>query len=290
MKVTPPVGVLVSVLVLLGGGSAQAAAFSDPPGDQRDATALSLAGPDITGVEITNTTGAVTFRIAVGNYDSAPAGSTIGVVLDLDRDLTTGESGFETTLTHRVDQAGQARLVLERFDDAEFRYLEVPGVALAGGFSAGSLTLTVARSELAGTRGFSFGAFAALLDAKGRPIAGDVAPNEGRWSYALVGLPPLRLRGQALVATPGRPLAGRQFAVASRIFVQDPGATVTRASVACAARVGTTRLPAHGAFRDEVARCTMAVPRTAKGKRLTGTLTVRSSGATLTKRFSFQVG
>jgi hypothetical protein len=211
-------------------------------------------------------------------------------VLDLDRDAATGESGFETTLTHRVDQAGQARLVLERFDDAEFRYLEVPGVALSGGFAAGSLALTVARSELAGTRSFAFGAFAALLDARGRPIAGDVAPNDGRWSYALVGLPPLRLRGQALVATPGRPLAGRPFAVASRIFVQDPGATVTRASVSCSARVGTTRLPARGAFRDEVARCTMAVPRSAKGKRLAGALTVRSAGATLRKRFSFRVG
>lgn len=290
MKVTPLAGVVVSVLALLGGGSAFAAAFSDPAGDQRDATAVSLAGPDITGVEVTNTTGAVTFRIAVGNYASAPASSTIGVVLDLDRNPATGEGGFETTLTHRVDQAGQARLVLERFDDAEFRYLEVPGVALSGSFSAGSLALTVPRSELAGTRSFVFGAFAALLDAKGRPIAGDVAPNDGRWSYALVGLPPIKLRGQALVATPARPLAGRQFSIASRIFVQDPGATLTRASVACSARVGTARLPARGAFRDEVARCTMAVPRSAKGKRLTGALTVSSAGATLTKRFSFRVG
>lgn len=290
MKVTPLAGVVALFLVPLGGGPAAAASFSDPAGDQLDAAALSLAGPDLTAVEVTNTAGSVTFRISLGNYADPPAGSAVGVVLDLDRATATGEGGFETTLTHRVDPAGQARLVLERFDDGQYRYVEVAGAALSGGFSAGSLALTVARTELAGTRGFAFGVFAALLDAKGRPIAGDVAPNDGRWSYDLVGLPPPGLRAQALVAMPRRPVAGRQFAVSSRIVRLDTGAAVTSGSVACTARVGTARVPARGAFRGEDARCTMTVPRSAKDKRLTGTIAVRAAGAAVTKRFSFRVG
>jgi hypothetical protein len=69
----------------------------------------------------------------------------------------------------------------------------------------------------------------------------------------------------------------------------DTGTVVRTGVVACTIRLGSARLRAQSGFRARNAHCTVSVPATAKGKRLTGSLTVRTAGATVTKRFAFQV-
>lgn len=266
-----------------------AASFSDPTGDQLDKE--ELVGPDITTVEVDNTqAGVVTFRVAIANYATPPPKSTISVLFNLDKDPTTGESGFENAASHRVDATGQSRVVFERFDESEFGFVEVPTSSVAATFSGGVLTLTIARSELGNAATFEFGLLAVVQGATERDVAGDVSPNEDLWVYELVGLPAPSLAAPRLVVSPRRPVAGRPFTVSAAVTRTDTDASITTGSVACSARVAKARAQARGSFRGGRARCMITVPRTAKGKALTGSMTVRAASATVTKRFSFRVG
>lgn len=273
---------------LTAGAAVADATFSDPAGDQIDVA--ELVGPDITAIEVTNTrSGAVTFRVVIGNFQTLPAHSLVSVLFDLDKNGATGDQGFENAITHEIDPAGQPKVAFERYDEAQFALVEVPVTNVSGSFSAGILTVTVPRAELQNTTTFEFGVFAVVFDEDESDVAGDVAPDQGLLTYDLLGLPPPRLQASALVVSPKRPVAGRPFSVRAVVTRADTGTVVRTGVVACTIRLGSARLRAQSGFRARNAHCTVSVPATAKGKRLTGSLTVRTAGATVTKRFAFQV-
>jgi hypothetical protein len=289
MKVALVLGALVA-LSLVPGGSA-AGVFTDPRGDQ--VPFEDLVAPDITTVEVVNTRGGVIgFQVAIANYSALPPNSRIAILLDIDRDFDTGDNGFEYAVSHRIDPAGQERVVLEHWQEAALRMVEVSADGLSSTFESGLYTLLVPRSRLQNTTAFDFGLYAALFHAtRENRAAVDSAPNINIWTYELEGLAAPRLSASTLAASPLRPVAGRQFAVSSVVMRADTGMAVHAATgtISCAARVGSTRLRARGVFRSRSARCLIAIPRTAKGKLLKGAITVRSAGATVTKRFSFRV-
>ena len=282
---------LAAILVLVGVPSATAAAaFADPAGDQLDKPDFDLIGPDITAVEVTNTrSGTITFRATIANYASLPPHSIISLLFDLDKNNVTGDQGFEYAISYEVDPAGQSRLIFERYEESQFTLVEIPATNLSATFAAGALTVTIPRSELANTTTFDFGLFAVVFNANESDVAGDVGPDSGIWTYDLDGLPAPRLSAPKLVLSPKSPVAGRPFSVSAVVTRSDTGAVITTGSVTCNVRLGKTSLRAAGRFRAQSARCTMAIPRTAKGKTLSGSLTVRTAGAVVTKRFTFRV-
>ena len=151
-------------------------------------------------------------------------------------------------------------------------------------------TLHIPRGQLRNTLVFEFGMYAAALNlAAPTKSAVDDAPNTELWSYELVGLPAPRLSTQRLLVRPAQPIAGRSFTVQALVRRSDSGETVTSGSVSCTARVGTTRLRARGGFGGGRAQCVVSVPRSAKGKTLRGTLTVRAAGASLSRPFSYRI-
>jgi hypothetical protein len=225
----------------------------------------------------------------IANYQTLPAKSAISILFNLDKNGATGDQGFETAVTHAVDLAGQSRLVFERFEESRFSLVEVPTSSVSGTFSAGVFTVQVPRTELQNTRTFEVGIYAVVFGEKVSEVAGDVAPDQGLWTYDLVGLPAPSLSASTLLPSPRRPVAGRQFSVSAAVTQSDTGAAVSAGGVTCNVRIGKVRARARGSLRGESARCTMAVPRTARGKTLSGTLTVRSAGASVTKRFSYKV-
>jgi hypothetical protein len=188
-----------------------------------------------------------------------------------------------------VDETGQTRVVLERWDEASFQYVEIPAASVSSTFSGGVYTLTMSRRDLGNAIGFDFGLYAAVFGTNDRNRAVDSAPNEDRWEYALVGLPAPNLAARKLVATPRRPAAGRTFTVTAAVTRSDTGGAITMGVVACAAHVAKARVPARGSFGSGMARCAITIPRTAKGRMLTGSLTVRAAGAAVTKRFRYRV-
>jgi hypothetical protein len=285
MKVALALGA-AAALVLLPGASA-AGVFSDPIGDQVDKE--NLIGPDITMVEVDHTPSVVGVRVTIGNYPAMPPSSRLVILFDLDKDIATGDQGFEHAVNYDVDASGSSRVTFERFEPSRFSLVEVPGSTVSAEFAGGALTALVPRSELRTGTDLAFGVYAVRFGADRREVAGDVAPNANLWLYELVERTTFRLAASAFVVSPRRPLAGKQFSISSVVTRADTGTRVGRGSVSCRVRVGNDALRARGSFRGRSARCTMAIPRTATGKRLTGSMTVRAHGTAVTKRFSFRV-
>lgn len=94
-----------------------------------------------------------------------------------------------------------------------------------------------------------------------------------------------RLAFAGLALAPSPPLAGRTFSATLRVTGSGTGVTVScRASAAGRAlRLLSTR------FASGRARCTWAVPRSAKGKRLAGTIAAAERGSRVVRRFSLSV-
>jgi hypothetical protein len=281
---------LGALTVLLTGTHAAAdVSFGDQTGDHGMTT--ELTAPDITSVQVSNTRdGLITFRVAIENYDVLPPRSRIATLFDLDRNADTAELGFERAVSHRVDAAGTTRAVLERWDEANLLYIEIPATSISSSFSDGIYTLSISRSDLGNTAGFHFGLYAAAFGVNQRDRVLDSAPNENRWVYDLVSLPAPRLSATRFTRVPSQPVAGRAFTVATFVRRSDTGGSVTSGTVTCAVRIGQARARSTGGLSGGRARCVISVPRSAKGKILRGTMTVRAAGARLTRTFSYQVG
>jgi hypothetical protein len=277
------------VTLLTGTQAAADVAFEDGRDDQRNME--DLVAPDITSVQVSNTpTGVIAFRVTIVNHTSLPPRSRIAVLFDLDRRQATGFTGFEYAFSHEIDDAGQAQLKFERWDEANLEFDLLPMTGLVSEFSNGVYTLRIPRAQLENTILFEFGMYAAALNlAVPTKSAVDDAPNTELWSYELVGLPAPRLSTQRLLVRPAQPVAGRSFTVQALVRRSDSGETITSGSVSCTARVGTKPIRARGGFGGGRAQCVVSVPRTAKGKTLRGTLTVRAAGASLSRPFSYRV-
>jgi len=283
--------VLFAALVTLLTGTQAGAdvAFEDEVGDQRNAE--DLVAPDITSVQVSNTpNGVIAFRVTIANHTTLPPRSRIALLFDLDRRQATGFIGFEYAFSHEIDDAGRPQLKFERWDDVNLDFDVLPLTGIVSEFSNGVYTFSIPRARLQNTILFDFGMYAAALNlAAPNKSAVDDAPNTELWSYELVGLPAPRLSSPRLFVKPALPVAGRPFTVQALVRRSDSGETVTSGSVSCTARVGTTRLRARGGFGEGRAQCVVSVPRTAKGKTLRGTLTVRAVGASLSRPFSYRI-
>lgn len=298
MKRGPVLVAIFLISACIAAGAALAATFSDPVGDTivipQGADVTGVTPVDLTSIDVTNTPdGLVTFRITVSNQ-TLPPNAILGAVLDADRNASTGDEGIEIIIDYVVLPNLTAELVLARWNGTDL--VEAPTTATAS-FAAGVLTITVPRSDLANTLGFNFEIVSLVFRADLQAAIADVAPDTTTpFTYELTGIAPPappaapRLTASKPTGVPARPRAGRRFSVSAGVTRQDTGAAVTSGNVACNVRVGAARVRAAGRFSGGRARCTMTVPRTAKGKTLRGTITIRSAGATVTRAFSFRVG
>lgn len=289
-----PVAVAAALVVAIAVGAASAATFSDPTGDTfvipADADATGIVAIDVGSVEVTNTPeGAVTFRVTVTNASLGP-GSVFLVVLDLDKDLATGDDGAEALLSWLVDETGAVVFELDRWNGTE---LVTVTTTASAGFADGVLTLAVPRSELLNTRGFGFAAVAFAFNVDFTIATVDVVPDaEELLVYDLEGLPPPpppRLQARPIAGAPARPQAGRRFVASTRVTIAGTGGPVSSGRASCVVRIGPKRLRSTGRLANSRAQCAMTVPRDAKGKTLRGTMTIRHAGATLKRTFVFRV-
>jgi hypothetical protein len=277
--------VVLSGLGWTGSGLADEA-FLDPAGDQAAArgggAGVASAGPDITRVEVSNgQDGLVSFRITIANYNELPANAFVAVFMDLDRNIDTGDLGDDA----QIGLSPARGVTYERWDGT--RMVPVPLGAIRAGFANGVLTVEVPRSELNGTASFDF-LVGALVEIE-EFVATDFAPRLGEhWTYNLV-IGEFALRASTVTARPLRPVAGRQFTVSTAVTRTDTRTPLTVGNVTCTARVGTAALRARGKLADGRASCSMTLPRTAAGKQLRGTLTVRTAGIAVRKAYSYRV-
>jgi len=170
-------------LVLAQSGGAESR-YMDPAGDSSPAT-------DLTSVLVSNdAAGQISFRVDHPNPQVFTSDVRIGLLLDSDRNPRTG------AISHRgadylLETHPKSLPALLRWTGSSFAGVPTYTLGLTGG--TGYLLLSINRSELEGTRGFSFW----VRTSEGSDLFGaqraDDAPNTGTWSYQLAITRPVSL-------------------------------------------------------------------------------------------------
>jgi hypothetical protein len=251
-------------LAALGGGAPASAAgsktFTDPTGD-------GSAGPDLTQLVVSNDdNGQLTFAFTFANRPTILTGDDIVALgIDADRRGNTGDpAGYEFIFGFLFEGGGQVDV--GQWDGSRFNF-DAPQTTLRA--TDGGRTITINRSELAGTSAFDF-----RLVTQGRD-GNDTAPEGGGvWTYELqiaVARPTIqRVRVQF---APAQPRAGRAFAFVSVKLGLSDGQEVAPVTYSCRGSLAGKVLRPSG-------RCRWNIPRNAKGKRFSVIVTVSFEGET----------
>lgn len=307
------VGVLALMALLLAQGAAADQTYTDPPGDATG------GAPDITGIAVANDgAGKITFDITVAGL---PAADTfVAVPLNTDLNAGTGDEGvdYEFFFSGAVGVG-----LLFRWSGSDYVPHVVP--SFRSSYANGVVHLEVNRADIGNTSGFVF--WVSAVKVSGNQVVGfDDAPDgTAVYQYALAQHPacsdkidndsdgkvdfgadpgcssatdtdetdppppppPLKLSAGKPTALVGPAKAGSAFTVAMTVTRSD--GKPFAGAVACKAKAGTATLRAAGRAVAGTARCTMRLPKTAKGKRLTGTITASAGTAKIAKPYAFAI-
>ena len=254
--------------------------FPDPTGDHD-------AAPDVTSVRVTDAkSGWITFAITTPNYATLPSESAIVLTVDADSNPETGDGGAELTITLIGGE-----VLLERWNGRRWAR-DTPPMEVRARNSRNVVSLDLHVRELGNARRFGFSVLGVDLNtAVEGVVAVDFAPSDlSYWGYVLANRPALILVAKQPVGTPGRPKAGRSFAVSLPVTRSDTGRPISSGTVGCRVRVAGVAVRATGRVVEGSARCAFVVPRAAKGKQLRGTISVRTGGTLVSRDFAFSVG
>lgn len=265
--------------------------YTDPAGDSGPA-------PDITTVSVSNTEdGTTTFKIGIGNYTSSfpqfPTAlmSWVTVHLDLDKNAATGDLGSEAQIL--LDE--HATVTFERWNGTELAEVSQP--QLTASFANGTVTFTIARSELLDTKGFAFSVFSAFVPGSGGIVSWDTAPDGlPDWTYDLVlPAPPAPTPSAykpvigAPVTTPKIALAGKRFTVAFPVTRSDTSEPLMTGKMVCDPSVAGKVITHAESFKGGTAKLSFTVPKTAKGKLVKVKVTIKAGSGAATKVATFKV-
>jgi hypothetical protein len=300
------VAVLATALLVVQGAAADQT-YTDPAADATG------GAPDVTNVAVANDgAGKITIDITVAGALPAPD-TFIQVPLNTDLDWNTGDDGIEYAF--QLGSSGLA--LLFRWDGAN--YVPHAVASARGSYANGVLHFEVNRSDIGNTSAFFFWVSAVKVSG-GNVLGFDDAPDgTGVYTYTLAQHPacsdkidndgdgkadfptdpgcsaatdtdetdpPLKLSaGKPAGARPAK--AGAAFTVAMSVTRSDGTAFTGR--VTCTARAGAAVLRAAGSASAGMARCTMKLPKAAKGKKLTGSIMASAGTASVTKPYAFAI-
>jgi hypothetical protein len=250
--------VLLSALAaLLLAGTAGAKPSSHNPVQVADATGDSGLAPDIGTTTVGNTAGRI-IRIAVAltNRTAMQPTDVVLVPINADRNAATGNGGFEYALAAAGGQVG-----LLQWNGTTYAAANSP--SLRGSFSAGQV-FEINAAELGNTTAFDFWVLSFRQD--GPESEDDVAPEgTGVFSYTL-STP--HIESVAARFAPAAPRAGKRFRLSSILVGLESDEDVRPNSYRCVATLGGKRLRGTG-----TGGCSFAIPKNAKGKRLSVVIT-----------------
>jgi hypothetical protein len=258
----------VSVFALIATGAPGAAGkYTDPSGDGR-------GGPDITNVQVVSfASGQIVFTISVDGIQ--PGSDTASFLLiNADANRATGDAAtLGSEYAFAVDELDNT-YGFARWNGSDWDW-NAPDSTVQVGGGPGMILISVNASELGGTQSFNFW----VRSIVGEIDAGnyDDAPDGGAYNYTVAAGGP-DIRQVVVKATPNSPRAGRRFSVSPTSLVLPEGvaggATAQPESFSCVARLGNRAIRGSGA-----GGCSYTIPKRAKGKRLSITLTVTYQGA-----------
>lgn len=287
----PIAAALVVALAVSAGATAGPGSIIAPLGNSvgyQDSTGEDPNALDIGTVTVSNDdTGLVTFDVRFVNGSISATRDRLYVVIDSDRDESTGEpdsSGADWF----IGWAGSPALFKWNGTDFGFAPSMKTLVTLT---QPGGLLLKVHAQELGNVTGFDFYVKTYRpnpADPEGE--YSDWAPEWELWSYDLkVYVAPV-LSATAVVCTPDPPKAGRPMVARTTVSVRRGTVTErlgTRAKVKAVATIGGKRVV--GTILPGLANGNVAVrwlvPRSAKGKTMQGTIVVTLEKVSVTRTF-----
>lgn len=286
---------LVAALALLVLAATAPAAVAGNSQTFLDSTGENPAAPDITSIVVSNDdAGLITFQVNISNRPSLTADMEIDLFLDTDANPATGDP--QSFGAEYLIQLAQGSGGLFKWNGTDYSSSSTQS-SLVSSYAAGGATIKVSASDLGGTHAFNFLAIAAsgvTTDANGDSdysnAAFDLAPDIGHGTFAYQVLTTLRLTVTNFLTSPVAPKAGGTLSASLAATENDTDAPFTGGAVACRATVGGKAVTATSRrVTNGVASCVWRVPKTAHGKRLTGSVTVTVRGAKATKAFSVKI-
>lgn len=268
-------------------GSANSTSFVDPTGDSGQAG-------DISSVTVSNDDqGVVTFSIGFANRPQLLSTDYEQVFANTDGGSSTGDHGFDVAI--QVEWP-----VTKLFLHFGSGWTQVRATSLHSSYADGLLTITLALFDLRAIGDFDFLVYSGADN--GGAGKEDSAPDGDATVYSSAIKVPLFFEH---LDAPSSVKAGKTLA-ASMMVVTDGEAQGT---VTCTAKIGTSRVRGTPGWlnvlitspkdpngstsvdigREGDATCSFKVPKTAKGKLISATITATRSGVVVSRTFAAKI-
>jgi hypothetical protein len=227
--------------------------------DYPDSVRENPAALDIANVQVNNdNAGGLNVLIGFRAAPMLPADADLGLLLDTDRDHSTGDSnGMEYAVWLYGEDNSYEFLRWNGSDYDDAGELQIMNLPVLG------VLIHLDRSQIGDVETFDF-AVATVRGPQDAPVV-DLAPDDGTWTYKLAITPAITSVVPQL--RPARPTAGHAFTIGARVRLAT-GQVVPATSVRCTARLGGKALRGSGA-----GGCRFQIPKAARGQRLVIKLT-----------------
>ena len=259
-----------------------------------DSTGEDAQAPDITSTDVSNTdAGMITFKINISNRPALTSDMIILVFLDTDANPATGDP--QSLGADYAIQLEPGSVALFKWDGTTFSTAPSQ-TTLTYAYDATGATIRVGAQDLGARRRStsvstrsraSRWTRAAIRTSRTRTTILHPISGHGFYSYAV--LIKVTLKASAFTTTPKPAKAGARFTATVAATESDTAGPVTKATITCVASIKGVRLRATHSLANGVASCFWKLPKKAKGKTVTGTITIAAQGATLTKSFRAKI-
>lgn len=281
LKLIALLAALVLAAVAAGTAPANTGAFADPAGDAG-------GGPDVTGITLSDSpSGLLQFAVTARGM-AVDTATNMFVLLDTDRNATTGFNGSEYLLRLTHDSSGGV-YGLDQWQNNDLVTLQAPSLAFT--VSGDTYTFSLSKTEIGSPQSFNLSVYAAATDANGNVTSVDRAPDSGAWIYELTATPPAVVKPviAAPVLTPAKPRAGKALTVSFPVTRSDTGAALATGTMVCDPSVNGKVITHRESFANGTARLAFTVPKTAKGKVLKVQVTIKLGGQSAHRVVTYKV-
>jgi hypothetical protein len=261
--------------------SASSSARTSAPSTFDDYIEDVVTAPDICGANlVTNDNVAITLGVHVHDRSSFAAADAYRIHLDTDSNPSTGSLADSGPLvgTDFVIDVTDETSILSAWNGSSFAAVAPQPEVLSGWADGYGPAVLVPRAALGNPQAFNI----ALTTANA--VDHDFAPDSGWWSYVVA---PLRLTAGRLTLSRAR--AGLPLLAAMEVERSDFEIPLDEGTIACRGSLAGKKLSCRGLFAGDQVACTWRLPKSAKAKRLSGSVSVTFQGVTAKRSFGLRV-